>query len=263
VIPTVETLRVGRLPFLNARPFHGACWTAEPRWVIASPRHLGALAAHGALDAALLASRDALALGGLYRPLDELGIACHGAVSSVLLLSRRPLDSLAGATIALTTQSRTSRGLLRILLAETLRAPGVRFCERALGADARLLIGDAALAAEKTSRWPHRLDLGAAWSDWTGLPFVYARWVVRRDVPLAAARQLAASLRTSLSAAPELPPQTLPAGISSRDATRYLERFRYRLGPADAAGLERFREELRRHDLLDHHSRQRAQGSAA
>jgi chorismate dehydratase len=230
----------------------------EPCFVVAPPRRLGELAAAGELDAALLASRDALALGARFRPLahrgQALGIACRGPVTSVLLLSRLPVAALSGARVALSGESRTSRGLLRVLLAKRFRLSGVEYVEPGEPADARLVIGDAALAARGSARGLHVLDLGAAWTQWTGLPFAYACWVVGRDVPGELAARLAASLadsvakREALAAEPFLP---LPPGVGRAQALRYLARFTYVFGPAERAGLARFRQELQEHDLLE------------
>jgi chorismate dehydratase len=261
---SLSRLRVGRLPYLNALPFAGPFAGAEPRWVTDVPRRLGEHAAAGRLDAALLASRDALALADRFRPLADLGIACRGPVTSVLLLSHRPVRELDGATVALTSESRTSRGLLRILLGEAF---GVRprYAELAPGveADARLAIGDVALALRASGRWPFVLDLGAAWADHTGLPFVYARWVVRRDLPPALERALATELGARLDAPLAPLDDRLPAGMTPAAARAYLARFAYRLGPAECAGLRRFHTELIRHDLLRHHRERARIGSAA
>jgi chorismate dehydratase len=244
---TLAALRVGRLPFLNAHPFHAGWSGPEPRWVTAPPRRLGQLASRGRLDAALLASRDALALRARFRPLADLGIACRGPVASVLLLSWAPAGQLSGARIALSEESRTSRALLRILLATRHRVRGVEYVPGTAEADARLLIGDAALRAR--AAWPHALDLGAEWTAWTGLPFVYARWVVRHDLPAQTAGALAAALGRALDRPEARRPAGAAAGLSPAGAGAYLDRFVYRLGPAELAGLGRFHEELDRHAL--------------
>jgi chorismate dehydratase len=254
----LRTLPVGRLPYLNVLPFHAAWQGPEPRWRTAPPRRLGAWAAAGELAAACLASRDALALAETFRPLGHLGIACDGPVSSVLLFSRRPPEDLDGATIALTGESRTSRGLLRVLLAGYWRVRRPRFVEEAHSAEARLLIGDTALAAvEAQSRaaqpWLTVVDLGAAWKAWTGLPFVYARWVVGRGQSAPFREALEHGLEAALR-------RFSPATEAQRT---YLQRFQYRLGAAEEAALERFHEELARHDLLEHHQNQDRRRSAA
>jgi len=258
----LEALRVGRLPYLNALPFAGPFAGPEPCWVTDVPRRLGALAAEGVLDAGLLASRDALALADRYRPLADLGIACCGPVQSVLLFSNRPVAELGGATISLTGESRTSRALLRILLSEAFRLE-VRYVETGPVTDACLAIGDSALALAASRTWPFVLDLGAAWRRFTGLPFVYAQWVVRRDLPVALEHALAEELAARLEAPRSWSWAHLPTGMTYEAARRYLAAFVQRLGPAELAGLRRFHRELLRHDLLRHHLERVAIGSAA
>ena len=261
----LDTLRVGRLPYLNAWPFHQdftASFSLSSIWVAAPPRRLGELAARGILDAALLASRDAFALQDRYRPLGDLGIACAGPVRSVLLLSRVPAERLSGRRVSLTGHSRTSRALLRILLADAFGLRGVEYGEGP-ASDACLVIGDDALAQRASGAWPFVLDLGDAWLRFTGLPFVYARWVVRRDVPAERARALADALVRSLEAPLDLVGAPRPTCMTPDDARRYLAHFVYRLGPAEQAGLRRFHRELLRHDLLRHHRERVAIGSAA
>jgi chorismate dehydratase len=264
----LATLRVGRLPYLNAWPFHHAFGDASPCsrapvWISAPPRRLGELAARRVLDAALLASRDALALRRHYRPLGDLGIARSGPVESVLLFSRRPVALLSGRRVALSAESRTSRALLRILLCDAFGLRSVEYVEHDEPADACLALGDEALARRASGGWPVVLDLGAEWSRFTGLPFVYARWVVRRDVAPEAARALRDALSASLAAPCDPACAPRPAGMTTPDVHRYLAGFVYRLGPAEQAGLTRFHQELLRHDLLRDPRERVAIGSAA
>ena len=51
------------------------------------------------------------------------------------------------------------------------------------GADARLVIGDAALvlATNRRDRYPYVYDLGEMWKEWTAQPFVFAVWVAQRS----------------------------------------------------------------------------------
>jgi chorismate dehydratase len=265
-VSRAATLRVGNIPYLNALPFRSVPAGRGRRETAAAPRRLGELAAADALDAALLASRDALALAPEFRPLADLGIASSGPVWSVLLLSSLPIAALGGARVALSGESRTSRALLRMLLRGPLDVGDVCFVEEGGHADARLLIGDRALAARARARGsaaPYLLDLGEAWLRWTGLPFVWARWVVRRRAPAQDARALASDLRASLARPPRLAPDALPDGVDARTARAYLARFAYRLGSAEEAGLERFAKELADHDLLDPPSGSGRTGTAA
>jgi chorismate dehydratase len=192
----------------------------------------------------------------------DLGIARCGAVGSVLLFSCRPVEDLDGARVALTRESRTSRALLRILLADAF-GRRVRYVEAGEPADARLAIGDEAIALRAAGRWPFVVDLGAAWHRFTGLPFVYARWVVRRDLAPGAARALAVGLSHSLAVCASRADVPRRKGMTPLAARAYLDSFQYRLGPAEQAGLRRFHGELLRHDLLRRPRERLAIGSAA
>lgn len=115
--------------------------------------------------------------------LPDLGIACDGAVRSILLFSKRPFREI--RTLAVDAGSRTSVALTRILLRElygvepvlTEQKPEV---ERMLEAnDAALVIGDPALHLEPEKLPWEWLDLGDAWTRWSGLPMVFAAWAGR------------------------------------------------------------------------------------
>ena len=47
--------------------------------------------------------------------------------------------------------------------------------------EAILMIGDKVFEHER--EYSHRYDLGTMWKEWTGLPFVFAVWVSRTDLP--------------------------------------------------------------------------------
>jgi predicted solute-binding protein len=113
------------------------------------------------------------------------GIACHGPVRSILLVSHVEPSEI--RTLAADLGSRTSVALARIVLRQRYAAHPEIFemppsLDAMLGAaDAALLIGDAALKVEPETT-PHvTLDLGAEWCAMTGLPMVFAVWAGKRD----------------------------------------------------------------------------------
>ena len=123
----------------------------------------------------------------LYYIVPDLSISSFGEVKSVLLLSRFPMEQLSGKKILVSSQSHTSVGLLKILsglrfgsdpIFETATFSG--FSETSELPDAFLAIGDEALRLRRSGIYPYVLDLGTAWFEWTGFPFVFAVWVVRR-----------------------------------------------------------------------------------
>jgi chorismate dehydratase len=114
------------------------------------------------------------------------GIACHGPVRSILLVSKVPFREI--RTLATDAGSRTSAMLAQVILAERFGARPQVFAHPAnlaemLGkADAALLIGDAALRVDPATLPFQTLDLGAEWVAMTGLPMVFAVWAGRRQV---------------------------------------------------------------------------------
>lgn len=118
-----------------------------------------------------------------YAIVPGISIASDGPVGSILLFHRVPVQRI--RTVAMDVSSRTSVALARIVLGERYgldfdsvdRPPDVPAMLE--GADAALVIGDPAL--ESADRPEPRLDLGKAWRELTGLPFVYAFWAGKED----------------------------------------------------------------------------------
>jgi predicted solute-binding protein len=108
------------------------------------------------------------------------GIACHGPVRSILLISKVPFREI--RTVATDSGSRTSVMLTRVILAEKFGVEPRVVSRPAdlstmLGeADAALLIGDAALRVDPVKLPFETLDLGGEWVALTGLPMVFAVW---------------------------------------------------------------------------------------
>jgi chorismate dehydratase len=161
------------------------------------------------------------------------------------LFSTRPIDRLDGAVVALTAESSTSVLLIRLLLEQRY---GVRPSAYPNGrdGDAWLVIGDGALIERRRSTAPYVYDLGAEWRAWQGLPFVFARWVVRRAVPNEDKKRLERAIGASFDVAMANLGDVARAhdghaGLTAAEIVEYLRTFRYRLGPAEEAGLDRFR----------------------
>ncbi len=245
--PTPRT-RAGAVPYLNARPLT-ARLAGDPRiaggLLQAEPIVLAREMAAGRLDFALLPAFAALSGQGPLKAADAVAIGSDGPVGSVLLYARRPLGSL--RTLAEDPASMSSNALVRILLAES---HGVRPARaRPDEADGVLVIGDAALKPLPGS-WETVMDLGQAWRDLTGLPFVYALWAgpgleeasagVLRE---AAGRGLEDRETIARAGAAEL-------GIPPATALDYLmHRIRYELGERQREGLRAFARMIRAHGL--------------
>jgi chorismate dehydratase len=111
------------------------------------------------------------------------GIACRGAVRSILLISKKPFGEI--QTLAADSGSRSSVRLARVILGNQHGSdPAIITMAPDPGpmleiADAALLIGDAALLADPDalrSSGLHVADLGEEWLKLSGLPMVFAVW---------------------------------------------------------------------------------------
>jgi chorismate dehydratase len=208
-----------------------------------------------------------------FEPLGDLGIALDGPAHSVLLFSAEPVRKLSGTTIGITGETSTSYPLLRLLMDGCFEVHPASYVRRPDGPDPAdagiLLIGDAAL--ERAARsglipgsrdyaggilelgssrfdepFQHVLDLSAAWRQWQGLPFVFARWMVRREVSREDRVLLVETLLKSLDGNMRRLRQVAAehadrAGLSPEAAYAYLMGFTYRFGEPGEEAIRRFR----------------------
>lgn len=119
-----------------------------------------------------------------YEIVSDFCISCDGAVASVCLFSSVPLNEV--KTILLDYQSRTSVALLKILLKEhwkispKLLEGSEGYESEITGSTAGLVIGDRAFVQRLRSGYIY--DLGLAWKEMTGNPFVFAAWVSNKQL---------------------------------------------------------------------------------
>jgi chorismate dehydratase len=242
---SLAPFRVGSVPHLNTVPLTRGI---EDQIRYAPPAQLAELLRREELDAALLSITEALG-SDRYDVLDGLAIASLGEVRSVLLAHRRPLDEM--TEVFCDPASLTSVSLLRVLLHERGLQPDFRplidYWD-AINKDFVLLIGDRALDFVFGPHDHEVWDLGAAWTEMTHLPFVYAGWVLRRGVENQRLRRL-------LREAKDFGLDTLDHIIASR--SEYTLDFRkdyfnwhihYHLGEDEKRGVAKFAELLRKLD---------------
>ncbi|HET7583804.1 MAG TPA: menaquinone biosynthesis protein [Gemmatimonadaceae bacterium] len=248
------------------------------------PSTLNRMMADGELDVSVVSAVEYARAASRYLLLPDLAISCDGPVRSVMLFSKRPAPELTGRRVLLTRSSMTSVALLRLLFRHVWRAQPdfaagdaeLRDVERLASEphDARLVIGDAALllgaaqsprsvvhhangssepetpGAERSGAhalpsYPYVYDLGAAWKAWTGLPFVFAVWVARRDAAVGAALAVHAQLIESrdwgLAHVDTLAAQASDAtGLPRATCATFLSGLDYRLSYGHLAGLTDF-----------------------
>jgi len=235
-------LRVGRIPYLNCEPFFHRLEGVELVDLI--PRRLGEAMAARRLDAGPLSLMDYLRIESELTPL-PYGIGCPTGARSVLVFSDRPLSALGGARVGISGETSTSVELLRVLLAVRHGVEPAAWVTSDEPCDAVLLIGDQAIR-RLTGGPParHVVDLGLEWRDWTGLPFVFARWAVASRVPAherrAFERALDAALEAGMAALPEIAAGRADLGWTSAQIESYLCNFAFRLGPDEEKGAAEF-----------------------
>lgn len=235
-------LKVGQIPYLNCEPFFARLDGVER--VPLTPRQLGVAVAEGHLDAGPLSLVDFLRIEPALAPL-PFGIATSGPAQSVFVFSERPLGDLGGAVIGVTPETSTSVQLLRTLLALRYEVTPRAWVAPDDPCDAVLLIGDAAIRALTSGhRFPRVTDLGVEWGEWTGLPFVFARWGVRPEVPASERRGLAErldrALDEGLAALPEIARARRDTGWGEAEVEAYLRGFTYRLGAGEEKAIAEF-----------------------
>jgi chorismate dehydratase len=179
-------LRVGSVPYLVGRPLDRGLGEEEGIDLVeAVPARLVEGLREGSLDVALVSSIELFRRPG-YAYLPGLAVSGRGFVASVQLFLRRPVEEL--GTVALDPSSRTAAALVRVLLAERGDG-GPEYVEVAPGDDPRaadcdgwLRIGDAALREYAAPDAPEVFNPSQAWCKRTGLPFIFAPWIVRAGV---------------------------------------------------------------------------------
>jgi chorismate dehydratase len=229
-------LRLGRISYVNMAPVFYRL-DAEVDEVQGVPTDLNDRLLRGELDLAPISSIEYARHADRLRLLPRLCVSSEGAVESIQLVSRKPLEQV--RSIAVTPESATSVVLTKVLLPEASHVP--------LGeeADAKLLIGDAALKSAFEDPTPHH-DLGRLWLERTGLPMVFAVWACPEPVPAGLSELEAALVDSVLLARAE--PERLAHESSERYGyppgflARYFEKLRYRFGPRERAGLLTFLE---------------------
>jgi len=235
-------VRVGRIPYLNCEPFFARLAGFE--LVSLTPRRLGQAVAAGEVDAGALSLVDFLRLEAVLDPL-PFGIATDRAAQSVFLFSHRPLGELGGAVIGVTDETSTSVELLRVLLGLKYQVAPRAWVGAADPCDAVLLIGDAAIRELTSgSRFPVVADLGVEWVEWTGQPFVFARWGIRRSLPESERRDLETclgrALDEGLASLPDIARVRRDTGWGPAEVEAYLRGFNYRLGDAEEKAIAEF-----------------------
>ena len=174
-------------------------------------------------------------------------IGTEGEVASVALFSQVPMDQI--ENVYLDYQSRTSVALAKILFkkhwkkeVEFLTATD-GYIDQIKGSTAGIIIGDRALAS--LNRFEHIYDLGSAWKEYSGLPFVFAAWVANKPIPSEFMEAFDVANGYGLKHLDEVI-ALIPASEQVYDLHKYYTKnISYELTPEKREGLARFLEALK------------------
>ncbi len=214
------------------------------------PSHCAEALKRGRVDIGIIPAITYATIPGL-AILPDAAIAAKGAVRSILLVSRKPIEEV--NTIAADTSSRSSVALARILFQKRWgRVRQFRSHPPELGSmlsvcDAALLIGDPALRIERSGFFVY--DLAEEWRRFTGKPFVFAFWAARwqaladrRDLDVAAVFRNSRDHGTEPANVAEIARRwTGRVGLPESEVVRYLtENVHFALDSENLEGLELF-----------------------
>lgn len=246
-------MKLGSVPYLNALPL-----TAGLPYPVTttSPRKLLGTFQNGDVDMALLSTVTLFENSDFY-VIPGMGIGCKGPVKSVRLFFNKPGLTIQNLnSFKPSPESNTANMLTRLLLQHLQQVP-VTCCsvpQQVTGTccieDAEVVIGDAAM----TRPDPYgSVDLGELWWQRTGLPFVFAAWISRHpQIPRGLWEELMAIKARNLANLDDcIAASKLLPGLSLAAKRGYLRHnIHFDLGDAEMAGMQKFREECIRSELL-------------
>lgn len=272
-------MHLGKIGYLNVLPIYNPLETGEleragrlpaglPEFQVMSgpPAELNEAMRRGELE---ISSCSCIEFGrnpDRYLLVPDLAIGSCGHVQSVLLLSRHPVATLNNRNLLVSAQTHTSAALMKLFLHTRLGVKPnytvgsiTQRLETGDLPDAFLAIGDEALRLRDHPEYPHRWDLGSAWLDWTGLPFIFGVWIVSREAAekrpealRAACDALVAAKNYSAERPEEVAAKAAQSGFLDEAAMRsYFKGLVFDLGPTEQEGLRVFYDKLVASGQLD------------
>jgi chorismate dehydratase len=277
-------LKIGRIHYANLYPIFYTLQKEGDKaffqFAEGVPSELNRLLREGAIDISPSSSIEYLRHPDRYTLINGHSISSKGEIRSILLFSRSPIETLSKKQVFASGQSETSTALLRIILNSfyklhaSVTVSSLDLIHGLEEAPAYMLIGDDAL------RWSSRVerkgpgsrkaflhapagdfeifvyDLGTLWYERTGLPFVFALWIARRECCeseeflrfielLDSAKEFA--VRNFEMIAKEYPEGDM---IGTRELVSYWENMSFDFDDDHRKGLELFRTHLKEEGLL-------------
>jgi len=265
----MNKLKLAAAPFLNTLPVvyglqHGI---GDERFELnhAAPARCAQMLREGSADLGLVPVAT-LSTDGPWQVVPGIAIGAAGKVGSVFLVGEQSMETW--DRVLLDDASRSSAALAKLLL--QVQTPGgahiptefapIDEVEKGVGGSTGgLLIGDRAMGANR--RYKYAYDLGAAWWDLAGLPFVFAVWAGRPGVAsIEDVALLQESLRFGLDARSTIAAEWAqqwadkhPQGprLNDEELSAYLtDCIRFELGAVEQRGLKDYLRRCHKAELL-------------
>jgi chorismate dehydratase len=242
-------IEVARIPNLECEAFY---FDMERRGIglrDLEPNEVAPALEAGETDTGPVSLVDSFRLAEGFTPLTGFCVASVSRAGGSLLFSKIPIGAFTGGPIALGDSDAASTRLLQVLLALKHRVRPGAFVGQDEDHDALLLTGNPALRQRRGVRgYPYRYDLGEEWREWTGLPFVFRRWVARSEMD----RQDLVVLEDALFVGQEDWINNLYKATGPRDDLRmlprevleYIQGLRFFIGVPEERSIALFREYL-------------------
>ena len=240
---------VARISWLNAEPFYKDMERRGFQLQEMLPSEIAPALRQGLIDAGPVPLVDSFHLEDGFEPVSGFCIATTEQSRSVLLYSRKPIEELTGVTVGVCTEAGSSLQLLQVLLQTRHHVRPEGYGPLADTCDAFLVTDDQALRRRRGVRgYPHRYDLGEEWRQWTGLPFVYSRWYVRKEMDPADALLLEDALYVGMEDGVQaLFDESEPRDdvlMLPKDTMEYIRGFRFFMGLSEYKSVDLFRQYL-------------------
>jgi chorismate dehydratase len=238
-----KKIKVGAVSYLNAKPLIWGMKNGDLNDLmelqIAYPALLAKKLLANEIDIALVPIAVLPQMPQYYLP-SPYGIGCNGSVESVCLYSQVPIEEI--THVYLDYQSRTSVQLVKILLKNYWKKEvsfldaDTNYISKIENTTAGLIIGDRAFASKKIFKYEY--DLGAAWKDFTGYPFVFATWVSPNSIEESFLAAFNESQSKSLKNMKNIAAALSQPGINLEDY--YTNKINYTLSDAHWQGMKMF-----------------------
>lgn len=188
----MKKVNVGHINFLNVLPlnyFYAIGGAKDFSLSMGVPAVINEKIKNGLLDVSLISSIEYARQSKNLLLIPPICVRADSAVTSIILVSKKPIEKLDGERVAITNKSATAHCLLKIILAESYHVKPDYVVENLNvenpvpeDAIAALFIGDEALYLHLHSRENLLYyDLGSEWHKLTGRQMVYAVWAAQKD----------------------------------------------------------------------------------